>query len=246
MANRKTSTKKHTDKQEEKSEASMLQLVAEDASGANAKDEGDEVVKAISEMKTFFSSKLDGVLTAINDIKKDIHDFGGRLTEAEQRISTAEDNIDAVQKNVRAHGSQIELLSSRLDDLENRHRRNNLWLVNLPEKAEGTNAVKFLEEWLLEVFGTSLPSPVIIERAHRIGRPPAAEQRYPRVLIMKFLNFCDRQRVIEAARKMKTVLYQQHKVMFFPDFSMEVRKQRRQFDSVKKRLQELNIDYRLR
>lgn len=157
-----------------------------------------------------------------------------------------EDNVDALQKTVQTHVNQIEVLSSRIDDLENRHRRNNLRLVNLPERAEGADAVRFLEKWLREVFGASLPSPVVIERAHRIGRPPAAEQRYPRVMIMKFLNFCDRQRVMEAARKMKAVTYQQHKVMFFPDFSMDVRKQRRQFDGVKKRLQALNIDYRLR
>lgn len=247
MTNRKTTTKKQLDKQGERSgEASMQQLVAGDIAGANANDEGDEVMRAISDMRSVFSSKFDGVLSAIQDIKKDIHDFGARLSEAEQRISTAEDNMEAVQKTVHTHESQIDSLNSRLDDLENRHRRNNLRLVNLPETTEGTDAVKFLEEWLREVFGASLPSPVIIERAHRIGRPPPAEQKYPRVLIMKFLNFCDRQRVMEAARKMKAVPYGQHKVMFFPDFSVEVRRQRRQYDGVKKRLQALNIDYRLR
>ncbi len=63
---------------------------------------------------------------------------------------------------------------------------------------------------------------------------------------MKFLNFRDRQRVMDAAREKKTVMYQQHKVMFFQDFSMEVRRQRRQFDGMKKRLQALNIEYRFR
>lgn len=64
------------------------------------------------------------------------------------------------------------------------------------------------------------------------------------MLIMRFLNFRDRQRVMEAAREMKTVMYQQHKVMFFSDFSTEVLKQRKQFDGVKQHLQSLNIDYR--
>ncbi len=50
---------------------------------------------------------------------------------------------------------------------------------------------------------------------------------------------------MEAVTEMKTVKYQQHKVMFFPDFSMEVRRQRKQFDGVKKPLQLLNIEYRL-
>lgn len=86
MANRKTLTKKHPDKHGERSgEANMLQLVAGDTTGPNANDEGDKVMRAISDMKNVFSSKFEGVLSAIHDIKKDIHDFGGRLTEAEQR-----------------------------------------------------------------------------------------------------------------------------------------------------------------
>ncbi|RXN27170.1 LINE-1 type transposase domain-containing 1 [Labeo rohita] len=43
---------------------------------------------------------------------------------------------------------------------------------------------------------------------------------------------------------MGIVKYQEHKVMFFPDFSVAVRKQRKQFDDVKKRLQVLNVPYR--
>ncbi|KAI2645493.1 LINE-1 retrotransposable element ORF1 protein [Labeo rohita] len=136
------------------------------------------------------------------------------------------------------------MLSLDLDDLENRNRRCSLRLVNLPEKAEGTDAANFLEKWLTNVFGAStFPSPVIIERAHRIGRLSTKSQQYLRVLIMKFLNFRDWQRVIQAAREMGIVKYQEHKVMFFPDFSV-VRKQRKQFNDVKKRLQVLNVPYR--
>lgn len=61
---------------------------------------------------------------------------------------------------------------------------------------------------------------------------------------MKFLNFQDRQRVMGAAREMKMVKYQDHRIMFFPDFSVEMHKQRQQFDGVKKHLQSLNIEYR--
>lgn len=51
---------------------------------------------------------------------------------------------------------------------------------------------------------------------------------------------------MDAAREKKMVMYEQHKVKFFLDFSMEVDRQWRQFDGVKKRLQALNIEYRFR
>ncbi|KAI2643954.1 E3 SUMO-protein ligase ZBED1 [Labeo rohita] len=92
--------------------------------------------------------------------------------------------------------------------------------VNLPEIAEETDAANFLEKWLVDVFEAStFQSPVITERAHRI-------------------------RVIQAAREMGIVKYQEHKVMFFPDFSVAVRKQQKQFNDMKKRLQVMNIPYR--
>lgn len=246
MANRKTATKKLPDNLGEKfGEASIpppsTQLTAEAKAASDS-----EVMRAITEMQSVFSTKIDGVLSAIQDMKTEVRDFAGRLTEAEQRISNTEDDVGGVQTTVRALESQVKTLSARLDDLENRHRRNNLRLVNLPERAEGADAVKFLEKWFHEVFGDSLPGPVIIEQAHRIGRLPTSDQRFPRVLIMKFMNLRDRQRVMDAARERKTVMFQQHKVMFFPDFSVEVRKQRRQFDDVKRRLRALNIEYRLR
>lgn len=241
MATRKTTTKKNPDKKEEMPEEAKILLGTE----AMANEES-EVMKAISDLKDVFASKFDGVLSAIQDIKTEIRDFGGRISEAEHRISNTEDNISGMQKTVQTMENQVELLNSRIEDLENRNRRCNLRLVNLPEKVEGSNAVRFLEDWLSNVFETSLTSPLIIERAHRIGRLPrhATEQKYPRVLIMKFLNFQDRQRVMGAAREMKMVKYQEHRVMFFPDFSAEVRKQRKQFEGVKKRLQSLNIEYR--
>lgn len=169
-------------------------------------EEDNEVMKAIADMKTFFSSKFEGVLNAIQEIKNDISEFGGRISEAEHRISETEDNVEKLQKTVNVMEHQIATLTSDLDDLENRNRRCNLRLVNLPEKVEGKDAVNFLEKWLSDVFGAStFPSPVVIERAHRIGKPPTKPQHYPRILIMKFLNFRDRQRVIQAAREMGTV-----------------------------------------
>lgn len=112
--------------------------------------------------------------------KNDISEFGGRISEAEHQISETEDNVGKLQKTVNVLECRIATLTSDLDDLENRNRRCNLRLVNLPEKVEGKDAANFLEKWLSDVFGAStFPSPIIIERAHRISRPPTKPQQYP-------------------------------------------------------------------
>lgn len=88
-------------------------------------------------------------------------------------------------------------LTSNMDDLENRSRRSNLRLVNLPEKVEKGNAAAFLEEWLPDFLGPeTFPAPLVIEIAHRL--PGAPQSSAPRVMIMKFLNFRDEIRVMQA------------------------------------------------
>ncbi len=87
-----------------------------------------------------------------------------------------------------------------------------------------------------------------IERAHRIGymRKTAADAKsIPRVMIVKFLDYRDKERVMRAARVKKDVLFQNHRIMFFPDLSAEVNKQRRQFDEVKKQLRAKGLMYDL-
>ncbi len=91
-----------------------------------------------------------------------------------------------------------------------------------------------------------LRKPLAIERAHRIGymrKPQADAKSIPRVMIVKFLDYRDKERVMRAARTKKDVLFQNHRIMFFPDLSAEVNKQRRQFDEVKKKLRAKGLMY---
>ncbi len=103
--------------------------------------------------------------------------------------------------------------------------------------------VAFLEKLLPEILGPeNFPSPLVIERAHRIGR--FSEDRPdspPRAVIMKFLNYADKVRTLKAARAKAIVMLDKRKLMFFPDVSAELHKKRKRFDAVKKDLRDLNI-----
>ncbi|XP_028435645.1 C-type lectin domain family 10 member A-like [Perca flavescens] len=52
-------------------------------------------------------------------------------------------------------------------------------------------------------------------------------------MIMKFLDYRDKVRVVKAARAKGKVLYKNQQVMFFPDLPTEIHKQQKRFDSVK-------------
>ncbi|RXN38810.1 restin-like protein [Labeo rohita] len=153
-----------------------------------------------------------------------------------------EDVVNMEKSKLEEATKRITFLSRKLDDLENRSRRSNLRVVNLPEKVENPDAVAFLEKWLCETLGRSIfPTPHIIERAHRL--PGRQNTNRPRVMIMKFLNFQDVVRVMRAARQKGRVMYGDQEIKFFPDLSAEVLRQRRRFDDIKQCLRSLNLRY---
>lgn len=204
-----------------------------------------DLMEKLDRMGSDFANRFDGVLEAIRDVKRDVKDFSGRMEEAEKRISEVEDTLASEKAKTETLVQQVALLTNKLDELENRSRRSNLRLINMPEKVEKDNAVTFLEKWLPEVLGPgTFPSPPIIERAHRLpSRAQYGGAASPRVIIMKFLNFQDQVRVLRAARAKGKVLYRDQEVKFFPDISAELHRQRRRFDGVKQQLRVLNIRF---
>ncbi|KAJ8001122.1 hypothetical protein DPEC_G00187950 [Dallia pectoralis] len=82
----------------------------------------------------------------------------------------------------------------------------------------------------------------IIERAHRIG-PFNPQSTSPRAVVMKFLNYRDRETALRTARKMTEARYENQRVPFFPDLSAETRKLQLRFNGVKNQLRALHIRY---
>lgn len=201
------------------------------------------ILTAINDMKTEFSTRFDGILSAIENVRKDITDCAERVTEAETRISTTEDNVASLQTKVQVLENKNKDLEEKLLDLETRSRRSNLRLVNLPEGAEGDDACGFLENWLPDALELSLGrTKLTVERAHRIG-PRAHNSPSPRTLIMKFLNFRDKELVMRAAKTKREVRYKNQAVRFFQDVAAGVHKKQKEFDEVRRQLRSMGLRY---
>ena len=207
------------------------------------KNSNHDIMKAIVSLKCGLYKKIDGVQATIADVKKQIQDCSGRIEQAEQRISDVEDDINKLTSKVSTLESTVKRLADKVDDLECRSRRNNIRLVGLPEKTEGQDATAFLEKWIPEALSMEPREGLVVERAHRIGAPPNNDSRTarPRTLIMKFLNFKDRERVLKAARTKGQVLYQNKPVRFYVDLSAGVHRMQRDYDEMRKKQRDREI-----
>ncbi len=137
------------------------------------------------------------------------------------------DRVDSVQATAREDRrtvtdlrNQLERLTEKMTDMEDKSRRNNVWLVGLPEGVEGSDVAGFLRgnlsKWIPSLKGRNIE----IDRAHRVYDGRKNSDR-PRTLIFRVLRWHDRSEILKGARQAYPVKCTQDNVtlLFFPDFS---------------------------
>lgn len=193
------------------------------------------------------SSKVDEILTIVTTIKsdldnirQDIKDCSERVSQAEARISNNEDEVVTLRAKVSSLETKQKSLENQVMDLESRSRRNNVRIVNLAEGTEGRDPCVFLEKWLPEILNITPQSPMLIERAHRIG-PRREDNTSPRTLILKFLNYRDKEAVLVAAKAKGDIRYNGQWIRFYADLAASVQQLRKQYATVREELRQLGL-----
>lgn len=177
------------------------------------------------------TTKVDAVQLDVGLIRQDMDKMRSRITFAEQRISHMEDTVESHNTDLRMLHTKIRALEYKAEDAGNRNRRNNLRIVGMTEGVEGNHPTEFVEKFLRTLLPSAQFSPFYaVERAHHIPPKPGPQGSPPRMFILKFLHFRDRDEVLRAARVQGELAYQNSKILIFPDYSVETQKMRRSFD----------------
>uniref|UniRef100_A0A3B4E4Y6 L1 transposable element RRM domain-containing protein n=1 Tax=Pygocentrus nattereri TaxID=42514 RepID=A0A3B4E4Y6_PYGNA len=136
-------------------------------------------------------------------------------------------------------------IREKIDDLENRSRRN-LRIIGIPEGAEGSQPTLFMGTFFAELLGASnFPSSPEIERAHRAPAPKPQPGAQPRPMLVHFLSFQVKEEYLRLSRQQGQLLYKNSRVHIFPDLSADLRNRRNEFKSVKLKLHEAGLKFRM-
>ncbi len=159
------------------------------------------------------------------------------------------DRVDSVQATTREDRNavtdlrnQLERLTEKMTDMEDKSRRNNIWLVGLPEGMEGSDAAGFLRinlsKWIPSLKGRNIE----IDRAQRVYDGRKNSDR-PRTLIFRVLRWHDRLEILKGARQAYPVKCTQDNVtlLFFPDFSPVTAAKRKSLVPVLRSMTELGL-----
>ncbi|KAL6455899.1 hypothetical protein MHYP_G00357500 [Metynnis hypsauchen] len=160
----------------------------------------------IAELRSSHAS----LTTSINSLNSKVRDIETAATDMDERIAELETTCKTMD-------SENRRLREKVDDLENRSRRNNLRIISIPEETEGLQPTLFMGSFFRELFSASkLPSPPEIDRAHRALIPRPQPGARPRPMLVRFLRF-----------------------------QVELRNRRNEFKAVKLKLHEAGLKFRM-
>lgn len=164
---------------------------------------------------------VKGVKAQVYFIHQDMQKLRDRTTALEGWVSTLEDDMTSMQRDLAYTYNAVNKHAARLEDLENRLRRNNVRAIGISEKAEGKNPVTLIEKWLLSVFGNDAFSPIFsVERAHRVPGSPLPPGAPPRPFLFKLLNCKDRDAILFSARTLGVALVMDKSLYFLNSLRM--------------------------
>lgn len=198
-----------------------------------------EVAALRVEILTELKSSISAVKTSLLEQEQKLKDVEESLTDVDGRVTALESTCSALSKD-------NEKLRIKLDDLENRSRRNNIRVIGIPEGSEGSHPSAFIEALVLEVFGEqSFSKKPEVDRAHRSLAPPPKANQAPRPFIVRMHHYQMRELILRLAREKGQVLYKGLRIHFYPDVSADVAKRRAAFNQVKAELRGAGIEFGL-
>ncbi|KAJ1152225.1 hypothetical protein NDU88_005002 [Pleurodeles waltl] len=124
-------------------------------------------------------------------IAKSCTEIEENLSTMEDRTTTVEADVEALKEQSEIHGSQLTDIMWKLEDYENRQKRNNLRCLGIEEGVEGNDIRAYMIKTLRDAFPelTKWDCETEIQRVHSFpiirregGRN--AESKYPRTLLV--------------------------------------------------------------
>lgn len=156
--------------------------------------------------------------------------------DLETELGKVKGTVKNLSETVESLQAELQKTKRKCIDLEDRSRRNNLRLINLPEGEEGDDAAAFLQARLHRWFPSLNGMKAEVDRAHRVRSDKGKEKGRPRTLLFRLLRWQDWNAIMKdlKTRDFQLPVHKGERLRFFPDHSPETSDIRRAFAGVMK------------
>uniref|UniRef100_A0AAR2IRW6 L1 transposable element RRM domain-containing protein n=1 Tax=Pygocentrus nattereri TaxID=42514 RepID=A0AAR2IRW6_PYGNA len=200
----------------------------------------EDMKKQMDEFTSEMRIKLQDVTSRIEGVTERVGEMEHSMADAERWDIAVKDTLTQLIANQRT-------LQDKVTEMEGHARRNNIRIYGIPEDAEGTSATAFvvnmIKTQLSEDIDPNWSSDLGIERAHRALAVKPSASAPPRSMVVRFLQFTVKEKILYAAWK-KGLSHDNQRVYFDHDYAGAVQKKRREYAPIKKALKEQGIRFR--
>lgn len=183
--------------------------------------------------------KLQNVTSQIEDVTEHVGEIEHNMADAERWDIAVKDTLTQLLTNQ-------QTLQDKVTEMEGLARRNNIRIYGIPEDAEGTSATAFvvnmIKTQLSEGIDPNWSTDLGIERAHRALAAKPSANAPPRSMVVRFLQFTVKDKILNAAWK-KGLSYNNQRVYFNHDYAEAMQKKRKEYAPIKKALKEQGIRF---
>lgn len=207
--------------------------------GASSSQNGDQ---GIHKKLDNITRMLETVVSRLDGVEQKLHLYEAEQSVIKEKVRVIDQGMEELNTSVEELKSaqadfvskfKLAELEMKVDDLENRSRRNNLVIWGIPEESEGETGD--CQEFIRDFFSNhmNLQGDIEIERAHRspagkYAKAQAQRRGKPRPIHVKLLRYGDREKVLRSAPKsLKNKPYNGQNVFIADDVSAKVREERK-------------------
>ncbi|KAJ1155201.1 hypothetical protein NDU88_007936 [Pleurodeles waltl] len=149
-------------------------------------------ISAVGRRLEGMDNAMASLMAETKSIRLDIGGFQSRVMGLEQRVTM----VEAQAATSQDWDQELLYLRTKLTDLEDRSRRDNVRFLGSPKAIEGEDMHSFLPETLPKLTGITFDPPLEFQRAHRLGpmRPDATVR--PRLIIACLLSHMQARQLI--------------------------------------------------
>ncbi|OCT96131.1 hypothetical protein XELAEV_18013814mg, partial [Xenopus laevis] len=180
----------------------------------------------------------------IGDLRSELSSLHTRVTDIDQRNELVETTVEALTTANSHHIKTISALQRRLDDIDNRGRRNNLRIRGLPELPEGESLLEVVTQLYRHVLDKPSSYIIDIERVHRALRPRGLAQDKPRDVICCLTRYPIKQEILLKAKKFHPLTFKDSDIMILQDLSWHTLQQRRLIQPLLASIKDKGLQFR--
>lgn len=141
------------------------------------------------------------------------------------------------------HNTEIHKINTKLADLEDRSRRNNIKFKGFPENVTDSLLNDFLHQFMSELLPEAGNTDLTIDRAHCIPKPPFLADTISRDVLAIIHFFHIKEKVMKASRANPTLSRKFSGIILYTVLSAATIRTRKQFITLTKTLRNHNIPY---